>query len=150
MLRNTTNVPDRLVAIAAAFAMPPDCPPIACIVIKNKRRDKIGGQWGWFYPSDNQVMVIVPRRITKTHEFKLRYTKKKVRFSSRAEFLVMLMAHELRHAWQWKHWNTPAMKWRLERTRVGKYAQEVDAEMYQMAILRKWQHEVMPFLKEVA
>jgi hypothetical protein len=60
------------------------------------------------------------------------------------------LAHELRHAWQYQHWNTPAMKWRLERTRVGKYAREVDAEIYQMQILRKWQHEIMPLLKEVA
>jgi len=150
MLRNTTNIPDRLVAIAAAFAMPPDCPPIACITVKNKRRGKIGGQWGWFYPDDNQVITIIPRRITRTHDFKLRYTKKRIRFSTRAEFLVHIMAHELRHAWQWKHWNTPAMKWRLERTRVGKYAREVDAEIYQMQILRKWQHEIMPLIKEVA
>jgi len=150
MLRNTTNLPDRLIAIAAAFAMPPDCPPVASIVIKNKRRGKVAGQWGWYYHEDNQVVVIVPRKISHEHKLKLKFTKKQVSFSSRAEFLVSVIAHELRHVWQFQHWNTPAMKWRLERTRVGKYAREVDAEMYQTAILRKWQHEVMPLIKEVA
>lgn len=143
MLRNTTNIPDQLVAIAAAFVMPPDCPPVASIIVKNKARGKIGGQWGWHYPQDNQVVVIVPRRISRRYTFKLKYSKKSITFSSRAEFLVALLAHELRHAWQCQHWNTPSSKWRLERTRVGKYAREVDAEMYELQMLRRWQHEVM-------
>jgi len=150
MLRNTTDIPDRLVAIAAAFAFPPDCPPIARITIKNKRRGKVKGQWGWFYPGENHVIVIVPRKISRTYEFKLRFSRKSVRFSSRAEFLVMILAHEMRHAWQQANWTSPSMKWRLDRTRVGKYAREVDAEMYEKEMLRKWQHEIMPKLREVA
>lgn len=150
MLRNTTNIPDRLVAIAAAFAMPPGTPPVATITVKNKKRGKIKGQWGWFYPSDNEVVIIVPRNISHTYTATLKFTKKKITFSSRAEFLVMLMAHEMRHAWQYANWNTPSMKWRLERTRVGKFAREVDAEMYELTMHAKWQREVMPKLMGVA
>lgn len=51
------------------------------------------------------------------------------------------MAHELRHAWQYEHWNTPGSKWRLERDKMGKYAREVDAELWELEILKKWQEQ---------
>lgn len=150
MLRNTTNIPDRLVAIAAAFAIPPGCPTVSRITIKNKRHGKVMGQWGWFYPDDNHVIVIVPRKITRVHTIRLKFSKKETRISSRAEFLVRVLAHEMRHAWQYANWNTPSMKWRLERTRVGKYAREVDAELYEIDTIRRWRLEIVPRLAGVA
>lgn len=156
MLRNTTNIPDKLVAIAAAFALEGlrdeqgNLPPVAEIIIKNKRHGKVGGQWGWYYHGDNRVVVIVPRKISRAYTTRLKYCRKNITFSSRAEFLVMLLAHEMRHAWQYAHWNTPASKWRLERDRLGKLAREVDAEMYELATLRRWKHEIEPKLMGVA
>lgn len=140
MLKNSTNIPDKLVAISLAFAMPPDCSEfVSCITVKNKRRGKFLGQWGWYYHSDQRVVIIVPRKIARPHTWTRKYSRKRVTIRSRGDFLVMIMAHELRHAWQKKHWNTPASRWKLERTRTAKYAQEVDAQMYEYEVLLKWQ-----------
>ena len=140
MLKNSTNIPDQLIAIAVAFAMPPGCDGlVSCITVKNKRRGKIRGSWGWHYPNDNRVVIIVPRKISRTHTVRRKYSRKLIGIRSRADFLVMIMAHELRHAWQHKHWDTDQSRWKLRRDRVSKYAQEVDAEMYEAEVLARWQ-----------
>jgi hypothetical protein len=148
MLRNTTNIPDRLVAIAAAYALASlePKPELACIRVKNKARGKVKGQWGWYYHQDREVVVIVPRKISHTYISRLKFSRKNIEFSSRGEFLVMLLAHEIRHAWQYNNWTSPSMAWRLERTRVGKYAREVDAELYELAVLERWKKNIMPML----
>lgn len=142
ILRNSTNIPDKLVAICVAFAMPPDCAElISSIVIKNKRRGKVHGRWGWYYISDGKVVIIVPRRITRPHASIRRYSRRKLIITSRADFLVAILAHEMRHAWQEKHWRTPASQWKLGKDRLGKFAREADAEHYECDTIQKWRVE---------
>lgn len=142
MLRNSTNIPDQLIAIAMAHGMPPGITKgISSVIVKNKRHGRVHGRWGWFYPEDRSVVIIVPRVISRTHSFTRPFSRKKMTISSRAEFLIAVMAHELRHAWQADNWNTPASKWKLERTKLGKYAREVDAELWEMKALDKWREQ---------
>lgn len=142
MLRNSTNIPDKLVAIMVAFAMPPDCSEfITSISVKNKRRGKIVGKWGYYYGSDQRVVVIVPRAVSRTYTFRRKWARTSLVISSRAEFLVAILAHEMRHAWQAKHWNTEKSKWKLERDRLGKYAREADCEHYELMVLDRWKRQ---------
>ncbi len=142
VLNNTTNIPDKLVAIMVAFAMPPDCAEfISCIRVKNKMRDKVRGQWGWYYPSDGTVVIIVPRVIKHQHMHTRRYSHTTIVINSRAEFLVAVLAHEMRHAWQQKNWNTELSKWKLAPGYMGKYAREFDAEMYEIQALDRWKRQ---------
>lgn len=152
MLHNTTNIPDQLIGAIIAFVMPPDtidC--VGSITVKNKHRGKIRGHWGYYYTSDHRVVVIVPRKITMRVSFVKRYSKRRITLSSRAEFLVQTMAHELRHAWQFKHWAESDFKWKLERTPMGKFAREVDAEIYGADCLLRWQSMFGdPMMREAA
>lgn len=141
MLRNSTNIPDKLVAAIVAFVIPPDTlDGVSEIVVKNKQRGKIRGQWGWYFSSDKKVVIIVPRKISARYTFTKKYSKRKLSIGSRAEFLVAVLAHELRHAWQFKHWAEPSgFTWKLEYNQMGKWAREVDAEIYEADTLLKWQ-----------
>lgn len=144
MLRNTTDIPDKLIAIAMAFGMPDGLPNdhLAAVHIKNKRHGKVGGRWGWYYPGDKAIILIVPRRIIRPHTYTKHHCKREIIIGSRVDFLVAVMAHEMRHAWQYLNWNTPASRWKLDRTRIGKYAREVDAELFEIATLDRWRKEV--------
>ncbi|HEX9430580.1 MAG TPA: hypothetical protein VF944_09400 [Candidatus Bathyarchaeia archaeon] len=145
MLKNSTDIPDKLIAIAVAFGMPQGMSKEAVqkIVVKNKRRGKTHGRWGWYYPGDQRIVVIVPRVISRPHTFPRPYSRRRIIISSRAEFLVTLLAHEMRHAWQYENWRTPNMLWRLDRSSVAKYAREVDAELWESEVLERWKHNLM-------
>lgn len=142
MLRNTTNIPDRLVAIMLAFVLKDECfngiEPPSCVTVKNKARGKFNGRWGWYYPSDRHTIVIVPRRISTVRNVFRKYSRRRIIIRNRSDFLVCILAHELRHHYQEIAWNNPRASWRLRRDRVAKIAREVDAEIFESQILERW------------
>jgi hypothetical protein len=99
-LRNTTDIPDKLIHIAVAQGIQ-DGVEIDTIIVKNKRRGKVVGNWGKYYPVHSKygrcITVTVPRKLVKVH---IRRHFGEYYITSRVEFLVKVMAHELRHAYQ--------------------------------------------------
>ena len=147
LMRNTTSVPDKLIEIAVAFSIQENI-ALSEIVIKNKQAGVMHGQMGWYYPTDKKVVIIVPPNISEVWGMKMRgkYTHLQMSVGSRAEFIVSVMAHELRHAWQHQasgQWDTLYIN--------NKQLKERDAEHYQYGMLAKWRRMVETAkLKEVA
>lgn len=127
IFRNTTDIPDRLIAIAVAHSLPEGV-VIDEIVIKNKMENHVTGQWGWYYPNARKIVLIVPRSLDG-YIGKLKYTRLPISFNSRVEFVIAVMAHEIRHAWQYQKSIGREMTIREK---------EVDAERYERAKLYEW------------
>jgi len=128
--QNTTNIPNRLVAIIANFVMP-DGVDVNEISLRNKQAGRIDGNWGKYYPMDRKVTLNIPQVINGAREFR-KYRKEWITLNSRTEFLVMVLAHELRHAWQYQKsgWHLSILK--------NKWYKEFDAETYESEMLDKW------------
>lgn len=129
-VNNTTDIPNQLIAIAVAFCIAEGV-EIDEIVVKNKMEGRITGQWGWYFPKDRRVVLIVPREIKHTYSGRTQYAGLPFKMESRSEFLIMIMAHELHHAYQHQVQHE-AMG------RVNKVRHEVEAECEQIAVLNKW------------
>lgn len=134
-LRNTTDIPSRLIEIAVAFSIQENV-EINEIVIKNKQEGISHGQWGWYFPTDKKVVLIVPQSIP-SHGVKarLKYCGLSMQVMTRAEFVIAVMAHELRHAWQWQASGSGAYK-------LSKPLRERDAEQYEYGMLAKWRQKM--------
>lgn len=125
---NTTDVSDKLIAYIANFVCPKDI-ELNEIVIRHKMEGNIHGQWGWHYPDRKKVVIIVPRSIPEQgYRFTTKYAKIKMVFYSRVEFIVAILAHEMRHAYQHQ------FKYRNN----SKVERELDAEYYEEEMLDKW------------
>lgn len=130
MIYNTTNIPNKLVEIAMAFSMPVGV-EISSISLRNKIAGKLSGNWGRYYAADKSITLCIPNVIdkfpTKLRHYGLYYT-----LASRSEFIVSVIAHELRHAWQFQisGWSKDALQ------SVSNI--EWDAEKYEYEQLEKW------------
>lgn len=128
--RNTTDIPNRLIEIAVAFSIQ-DGVNVEEIVIKNKTADILHGKFGWYHPVDEKIVLVVPPVMAKPITHLMGYSGLKCHFESRSDFVVAVMAHELRHAWQWQAAGNQAYK-------LSKALRERDAEQYEYGILAKW------------
>lgn len=142
MLRNTTDIPDKLVAFALAFVMEDeDMQGIelpSSIRLKNKMAGKVHGQWGWYYSRGREIVLIVPRVIRRPYQVARKYGRQSYVCRNRSDFLVSVLAHEMRHHYQWMTWNTPRSKWKLLSDKLGKIAREVDAELFEARTIERW------------
>lgn len=130
--RNTTDIPDQLIAIAVAFSIQQGV-EIDEIVVKNKAEGKTHGQWGWYFSHNRKVVLIVPQVVTKLTG-RQKYTRRPYYMTSRTEFLIAIMAHELRHAYQHQ-----ILK---EHMGVANRARhELDAERYETQKLNDWRRQ---------
>lgn len=132
--RNSTDIPDKIIAVAVARALSalPRGNEIEIdeIVIKNKKDGKEFGQWGWYFPGQKRIVLIVPRTWT-SRTVRKRYLNVGMVLHTRYDFVIAVMAHELRHAWQYQI--DGAEKWKASR-----FAREVDAEMFESQQIREW------------
>jgi hypothetical protein len=130
LIRNTTDIPNRLIEIAVAFSIQEGV-DIKEIVIKNKKDGKTHGQWGWYFPNEKRVVLIVPQSIPE-HGVRcpLKYSGLHIRVMTRAEFVIAVTAHELRHGWQYQCASTAY--------KLSKPLRERDAEQYEYGMLAKW------------
>lgn len=143
MYRNTTDIPDQLVAVALSFIMEDeDMQGIglpSLIQVKNKRHGKVYGQWGWYYSRGQEIVIIVPRTISHTKRIARKRARQWMYWRNRMDFLVGVLAHEMRHHYQYVKWNTPRGRWRLANDKLGKVARETDAELFEVKTLARWQ-----------
>ena len=154
MLNNTTNIPDQLVAHALAFIMEDedmrDIELPLRLTVKNKRHGKVHGQWGWYYSAERRIVLIVPRVIRKPFLVKRKYAPiASYHCFSRSDFLVGVLAHEMRHCYQFQSWNTPRSSWRLKYDELGKIARETDAQLFEGKMIRLWQATISNLRKEL-
>lgn len=133
--RNTTDIPNRLIEIAVAFSIQENV-MIHELTIKNKQDGIMHGRYGWYYPTDEKVVLVVPPSIPSIGIRRTgKYSGLRFTYMTRAEFVVGVMAHELRHAWQWQGSGNGAY-------RMSKPLRERDAEQYEYGMLAKWRHMV--------
>lgn len=128
--KNTTNIPDQLVGIIANFVMP-DGIDISEIILRNKQAGSIGGNWGKYYPMTRKITLVVPQEIKGFKDLR-KHRREWTEIRNRTEFVVMVMAHEMRHAWQYQKsgWS--------QRFLQSTAAMEYDAETYEAEMLDKW------------
>jgi hypothetical protein len=131
IVNNTTDLPDKLIAIAVAFSIQAGV-EIDRITVKNKAEGVIAGQWGWYFPTTREIVLIVPRKVMH-YRSKQKYSHKMCSVKSRAEFLVRVMAHELRHAYQFQ-----VGKMWMGMTRYDRVMRELDAESYEEQKVHEW------------
>ena len=136
IIRNTTDIPDKLIAIAYAFGAQENI-VIDELIVKNKKKGKVHGQWGWYIAAHRKIIIIVPRVIDMTYHGRKPFTKLPSVISNRAEFLVSVLAHELRHAYQ-----DQVLGWNMyDKSRPNLVKLESDAEKYEYALLAEWKRE---------
>lgn len=127
--RNTTNIPTELVKVVIAFSADKDI-ELKRLELRNKELGILHGQFGWYFRNEKKIRLIVPQQIPQAgYNYKLRYLGKRIYIKDRIDFVVTVLAHELRHAWQMQLHP-------LEYQCV--IAKEYDAERYQYEILEKW------------
>lgn len=138
LLRNSTDIPPILVRYIYDYVRLPDVDDPELIHIKNKARGIYHGRYGWYYPKDKRVVLIVPPDFNgKVIREKMKYSKLYLEIRNRVEFVVAVMAHELRHHWQRETWEG----WRLSQSRDGRWCREVDAETYEIMMLKRWRRD---------
>lgn len=131
LIRNSTDIPNRLIEIVVAFTAQ-DGIKLSEVVVKNKQEGKLHGKAGWYHSVDHKVVVNIPQVIpAHGFQFRLKYSGLSVRLMTRAEWLVAVMAHELRHAWQYQSASSASYK-------LSKPLRERDAEQYEYGMLAKW------------
>ena len=128
--KNTTNIPDQLVGIIANFVMPEGI-DITEIILRNKQAGSINGNWGMYYPLNRKITLTVPQEIKGFKDLRS-HRREWVEIRNRTEFVVMVMAHEMRHAWQYQKsgWSHTFLN--------NKIPKEYDAETYEADMLDKW------------
>lgn len=99
------------------------------IVVKDKLRDNHYGRYGWYMPTDKRVCVMIPETVNNIRH-DLKYSGLTLFYHTRVELMVAVMAHELRHAWQFQHHEA--------RFKPCKALRERDAEQYMYGMLAKW------------
>jgi len=104
-----------------------------------KVRECRGGYSGWFCHSwgnngrmEPEVIASVSRSISFPHHRKMHGAYLSFDLYNLKEILVMLLAHELRHFWQFKI----PKGWRVWRAK-GQYS-ERDADAYALHKVREW------------
>lgn len=133
---NSTDIPDQLVAIAVAHSLAEGV-VIDEIVIRNKAYGKLAGKYGHYDPRYKQISINVPREVPHGFKNKMAYSKCWQTLNSRAEFLVAVIAHELRHAWQHQS-DGETFKGMSQYTCAYR---ELDAESFENRMLAKWREQ---------
>jgi hypothetical protein len=139
IINNTTDVPMTLVRVAIRHALDnlPDKGAgieIDEVIVRNKAEGKTFGQWGWYFPASRKIVVIVPRVIAAQGLLmKLKHCHQNITIKSRVEFLVTVMAHEMRHAYQYQ-----VSKYCTKDSRSNHYYRERDAELYEVLAWMEW------------
>ena len=128
---NTTDIPIELVKCVIAFAAQ-DGIMLKSIKLRNKAEGKeCRGNWGMYY-HDRRITLTIPTKIPDCGiTTKLVHCGKYITIRNRIEFVVAVLAHELRHAWQMQVKG-------LEYLNACSAAKEFDAEMYEYLILEQW------------
>ena len=103
------------------------------LVIRNKKRGKTHGRFGWYWPSIQKVEVLMPVDVRYPFILKGKYTTHRVAINDPIEYLLAILAHEMRHHWQ--HITIPKGDWRLVNDRIGKMYREIDAESFEFKLL---------------
>lgn len=130
IFKNHTDFPTSFIVEAMINGMQ-DGVSIATVVIKNKKAGISHGNYGMYFPDIKKVTLTVPRCIPKGFRYQLQYSGKVIELNSREEFIVTVMAHELRHAWQWQVQKTHI-------ARENKIWREIDCENFQVLMLAYW------------
>src|SRR3954453_8235882 len=85
-LNNTTDLPDKLIAIAVAFSIQSGV-EISSITLTNKRERNVHGNWGKYFPLQREITLNVPRQLL-VYRSAQPYSGRMVTCKSRAEWLV--------------------------------------------------------------
>lgn len=138
VVRNLTDMPDALVTMAIAHGLQ-DGVELCEVLIKNKNAG-MSGRWGTYWSgSERKVVITLPRAMT-THVVRNSRLGLKYTIDSRVEFLVTVMAHELRHAYQHQ-----VYKW--DMARMSKRLLEADAENWEYTSLMRWREKLTQMRK---
>lgn len=133
IIHNTTNIPNQLVAIVYdVISRDLDNTKVKSITLRNKQEGLRRGNWGKYYSVENRITLNVIRGIVFPYQSKSPFLKLNRIYYNRAEWLVAILGHEMRHAWQCQGLEAD---WLLAR-RGPKI--EYDAEKYEVRALQVW------------
>lgn len=126
---NTTDIPIELVKVVIAFSAQPGI-EIKSIKLRNKKVGLKSGNYGMYY-YDRHISLTIPPIMDNPIHYKLAYCGKYISIRNRIEFVVYVLSHELRHAYQLQCRG-------LEFLNACSAAKEFDAEMYGLQTLERW------------
>lgn len=126
---NTTDIPIDLIKVVIAFSAQPGI-EIKSIKLRNKKEGLRTGNFGMYY-HNKHISLTIPPIIDNPICYKLANCGKYIAIRNRIEFVVYVMAHELRHAYQFQVKG-------LEFLNACSAAKEYDAEMYGFQTLERW------------
>jgi hypothetical protein len=131
---NTTDIPDNWVIAAYRHAIQPNV-SINEVELRNKKEGIQHGRLGAYYNWNKSIRLVVPR-IDVPQTYNLTYSKRTIHIANRMEFVVAVLAHELRHAWQWQASND--MEYFSGPLSAQTLKKELDAETYELERLKSW------------
>jgi hypothetical protein len=134
ILHNTTDIPDKLVAISVAYSIQVGV-EISSITLTNKRERYVHGNWGRYFPLSREITLNVPRQLFVFCSAQP-YSGRMITCKSRAEWLVRVMAHELRHAFQFQ-----IQKINIGLTLENRRWRELDCESYEEQQVMRWRSQ---------
>lgn len=140
MIKNSTNIPSEVIEAIAARVCPPGA---ARYTLRLRNRAGWLGVSGYAYRSGPVSLCI--GEVEGSHTLNGRKGKgylTGIALGSRAEAILFVLAHELRHRWQHAH-----RKPRVYGSR-GRYS-ERDADAYALGILRQYRRGEIPGLAEL-
>jgi len=135
IIRNTTGFTRDEVVAVAKFVAPPGVAGYGIHLTNSER-----GSRGWAYMSENKIVVrlclktLYPSKPSGPCRVKRGYLPMPY-FADRREVLVFIMAHELRHLWQYR-----VPRGRRVWGARGQFS-ERDCDAYAIRMLRQWRRE---------
>jgi hypothetical protein len=127
--KNTTDIPIELIKVVIQFNAIKGI-ELKSIKIRNKKEGLTSGNYGLYYHS-KRISLTVPPVMNNPISMKLVHCGKYITIRDRIEFVVAVLSHELRHAWQFQVEG-------LKFLNACSQAKEYDAEMYEYETLMKW------------
>ena len=132
--RNTTDIPLELIKVVIQFNNIQGI-ELKSIKIRNKAEGLTHGNFGMYYHS-RKITLTVPTKIPDCGiSLKMLNCGKYITIRDRVEFVVAVLSHELRHAYQMQVEG-------LKFLNACSAAKEYDAEMYEIEMLNKWRELV--------
>lgn len=129
---NTTDFPNQLVAIMYdVISKDLDGVQVSSITLRNKQNGLTRGNWGMYYGRENRITLNVFRDVSYPYTGRTPYLKLERTYHTRAEWLISVLAHEMRHAYQ-------AKLYQGQLTRMHAARLECDAELYERKAIGMW------------
>jgi hypothetical protein len=129
---NSTDIPSQVLDLLISIARDGlgDEVLINKLYVRNKKKDIIRGNWGYYHIAERNISVRLPNQKHFPCKRIEPHLKEKYYLDNQIEFLLHVLSHEFRHAWQFQH--------KYDAFIHQEYMCEWDAEFYSFKKIMWW------------